>query len=722
MQSISVFRSTFKRERFLTLAGLIITSSVFAVFLYLNASRSIELYTMQQTKASIETIMFTLISAFLIHSIFIYLLTRYGRLKHEKDFIEESQVSLVQFAFGTKASPSLTILVPAFKEEISVITMTLLLCVFQEYSQKRIVLLLDNPPDPVSQSDKRLLAESRNLPQYISAMLQPMYSTVTERWEQFESEKHRSSIADAEQVLRALYRDVATWFQNLSREHPVHDHIERYFVEEILVKLASKCNAQADYYNYKAQKHDVSINDIEYGYRYLQSLFSAELVSFERKTFENLSHESNKAMNINSYLGLFGKTFSITHTNDTRDKQFLIPDAAGTFFVPSTDYVINLDADSILATDYALRLIAYLEKPEHQRVAVIQTPYKAFPKAPSLLEHVAGATSDIQYLIHQGFTAYNATFWVGANALLRMKALKDIEMVRYERGYPILRYIQDRTVIEDTESTIELICKGWELHNYAASLSHSATPTDFSSLLIQRRRWANGGLIIFPKLFRYLLFGNNSLRQRLVGCFIRSYYLLSIALVNFSVLIMLIYPFSCELNMELLMIASIPYLVFYARDLVHLGYTIRDLFPIYAFHLLLLPIHISGVLKSIEQLLFGKKIPFDRTPKIKGRTVAPTHYVIAEVFICVYLAFDCAVDLYHGFYANAIFSAVNSLSFWYTLIYFIGFETLRHDGLCAVLRPMKRLRSEYQNSFLLFAFPNIRVIFPRLKEGSFKKE
>jgi hypothetical protein len=173
---------------------------------------------------------------------------------------------------------------------------------------------------------------------------------------------------------------------------------------------------------------------------------------------------------------------------------------------------------------------------------------------------------------------------------------------------------------------------------------------------------------------------------------VRSYYLLSIALVNLTVLIMLIYPFSHELHVELLIIASIPYLVFYARDLVYLGYTIGDFFRVCAFNLLLIPTNIGGVFKSIEQLLLKKKIPFYRTPKIKGRTVAPTLYVVTEVFICLYLVFDCAVDLYHGFYAYAIFSAVNSLFFWYTLVYFVGFETLRHDGLYALLHPVRKLR------------------------------
>jgi cellulose synthase (UDP-forming) len=357
--------------------------------------------------------------------------------------------------------------------------MALLSCTFQEYPCTRIVLLIDNPPDPQSPNDKKLLDASRKLPEHIAGMLKPMHSIITKEWTQFESKKHQMNRAEAARVQTALFRDVATWFGNLSLEYPTHDHTELYFVKEILSKLASKCHLQAESLEYRAQKESASVNEIEYGYRYLHSLFSAELVSFERKTFENLSHEPNKAMNMNSYLGLLGKTFSITRVDEAKHKQCLLLDPLGTFVVPWADYVISLDADSILLTEYALRLVAYLEKPEHQHVALIQTPQKAFPKAPSLLERAAGATQDVYVLIQHGLTFYNASFWIGANGLLRMKALKDIEMIEYERGYPVLRYIQDRTVIEDTESTIDLIYKGWKLDNYPANFCYTATPPDF---------------------------------------------------------------------------------------------------------------------------------------------------------------------------------------------------------------------------------------------------
>src|SRR5260370_37147641 len=99
-----------------------------------------------------------------------------------------------------------------------------------------------------------------------------------------------------------------------------------------------------------------------------------------------------------------------------------------------------------------------------------ETAYWAYPKPAQVRERVAGATTDIQYLFHQGFTAYNATFWVGANAVLRRKALDEIMTMTEERGHPVPIFIQDKTLIEDTVSTIDLAARAWRLHNHPERL------------------------------------------------------------------------------------------------------------------------------------------------------------------------------------------------------------------------------------------------------------
>ena len=43
----------------------------------------------------------------------------------------------------------------------------------------------------------------------------------------------------------------------------------------------------------------------------LQRTFAGEVTSFERKTYVSLSHEANKAMNLNAYIGLMGRSFAV---------------------------------------------------------------------------------------------------------------------------------------------------------------------------------------------------------------------------------------------------------------------------------------------------------------------------------------------------------------------------------------------------------------------------
>ena len=169
--------------------------------------------------------------------------------------------------------------------------------------------------------------------------------------------------------------------------------------------------------------------------------------SFEPKRYENLSHAPNKAMNLNTYIGLLGRRLA---EENRPDGLYLVPDASAVS-LPTAKYLVTLDADSILVPEYVEVLAGIMETPGQERVAVIQTPYAATPGAVSALERIAGATTDVQRLLHQGYTRFNGTFWVGANAVLRVEALQDIRQQFTERGHKLFRYIQDRTVIEDTE-------------------------------------------------------------------------------------------------------------------------------------------------------------------------------------------------------------------------------------------------------------------------------
>ena len=307
-------------------------------------------------------------------------------------------------------------------------------------------------------------------------------------------------------------------------------------------------------------------------YRRLAWTFRVQLTSFERKRYASLSHEPNKAMNLNSYLGLMGGSY---REMDGAEGRVLVAAAPGAsdFKVSDPDYVLTLDADSVLLPEYCLRLVHFLEQSEHSDVAIAQTPYSAFPGAGTRLERIAGATTDLQYLAHQGLTYYDATSWVGANAVIRKRALDSIVKISYLGNYEIRTYVQDRTVIEDTDSTLDLALGGWRLLNIPERMSYSATPPDFGALCVQRRRWSNGGLLIAPKLLRLRRARRRrGERTRLGELFLRWNYMVSIAWASLGLLILLAFPFNSTLISPLLGLIAVPYFFAIASDLKYCGY------------------------------------------------------------------------------------------------------------------------------------------------------
>jgi cellulose synthase (UDP-forming) len=539
-----------------------------------------------------------------------------------------------------------------------------------------VVLLIDDPPQPTNPDDLANLRAARNLPGELQQLFAPEAARYHAADLQFRARAGAESL-DVQQELRtlaALYGQAADWFGHQATQHPVEDHTDELFVSLTFTQreLALRNHARAlldaaDEFGQEPRRDEL-LN----GYAHLAGLFEVEITSFERKQYANLSWASNKAMNLNSYIGLIGKRFNRVEQDQGI---YLEPATTATadLAVPEASYIVTLDADSLLAPDYVRRLVGIMVTPGNERVAVVQTPYTAVPAPQGLLERVAGATTDLQYIVHQGFTQAGATYWVGANAVLRKAALDDIVTYDRERGFPIAKYIQDRTVIEDTESSIDLVVRGWSLYNLPERLSYSATPADFGSLLIQRRRWANGGLIILPKLLRHLARAPHRLGTWVEG-FMRVNYLTSLAGTNLGLLLILTFPANDYLTILWLPLTALPYYVIYGRDLVLAGYRVGDLFRVYALNFMLIPVNLGGVFKSIHQGVTGKQIPFSRTPKVQGRTAAPAGYIAAGYALMLYCFTFGFWDLSRGRWLQAGFCVGSALVLLYATAAFIGFR------------------------------------------------
>lgn len=628
----------------------------------------------RQWIATATQMVFLLVVAYLLYGACVYHLARLGYFRRLHAHRRASTAQLRQIERNPNA-PLVTVLVPSYMEERHVVRRTLLSAALQTYPCKRVVLLVDDPPNPTSAIDAARLSAARRVPDEVATLVSVPYRRCAAALGAFRRRQSAGRRFDPRrecQALAELHEDLAAWLEARADDDVALDHADRFFVETTFRAPARAYRRDATGWWARADEREPSlrIEDLEAVYEQRLAKFAVELTSFERKRFENLSHQPNKAMNLNAYLALLGGKFC----HVWRDGRLWLERTDGArvdLDVPASEFVLALDADSVLLPEYTARLVHLLRTPGNERVAIAQTPYSAFPGAPGVLERVAGATTDIQYVMHQGFTAYDGTYWVGANALIRIAALEEIATHTSERGHVVTRFVQDRTLIEDTESTVDLLARGWRLSNYPERLAYSETPPDFGALVIQRRRWANGGLLIVPKLIRHLFRASRG-GQHLAQGFVMTHYLTSLAAVNMGLLFVMAFAFDDSMRSAWLPFTAVPYYLLNARDLRHAGLPRTDVLRVYALNLLLIPVNLAGVFSSLYQLVTGTKAAFGRTPKLPDRTRVPAVYLVAMLGLAMQWVLRVASDLVAGHELHAALTALNVGFLVYGITAFIG--------------------------------------------------
>ncbi|MES2876141.1 MAG: glycosyltransferase family 2 protein [Patescibacteria group bacterium] len=670
--------------RKITLSRLAIVVTIALWVLYVIATVIRQFFDGPQTfQFTLQAISYLVVVTFLTFSALMYLVARQGALQRFAKHVRVPRAELDRHF--SKNQPSITVLVPSYSEETEVVRKTLMSAALQEYPNMRIVLLIDDNPTAKNDAAARQLNETRALSQTLMDMLEAPRNRFAEALSTYEK-RHRLSkdISPTNvAVLASHYEWAASWLNDLADHETIDDHVDVFFTEQVLRNLAKELSLTAKALRQScSEKSTLPATRVAQLYRRLSWTFDAQIEVFERKKYASLSHEANKAMNLNAYIGLMGGSYRVAQTPEGPILQAVHDHKKADLTIPDSDFLLTLDADSILLRDYCLRLTYFLQQPDNERVAVTQTPYSSFRGASTRLERLAGASTDIQHILHQGMSYYGATFWVGANAVIRKKALEDIAESEYSGGFEVLRFIQDRTVIEDTESSIDLGTHFWTLVNYPERLSYSATPPDFGSLIVQRRRWANGGLLILPKLWAQIRArkGKGEVIS-MVEMMLRINYMASIAWASFGLVFLLAFPYDSRLLSPFVLLAALPYFFAMASDLKYCGYKRSDVLRIYGFNLILLPVNLAGVLKSFQQALSAKKIPFARTPKVKNRTLSPMMYVVVPLLIIGFSVFTAYRDSMAENWANAGFATFNAiLAIWATAAY-IGPKSILLDIL-----------------------------------------
>lgn len=358
---------------------------------------------------------------FLVYGNLIYLVNRAAYFRRLKKHAPPSQRELEKVYDAPAKAPTITYLIPSYKEEPQVVRQSVYSAFLQDYPHRRVVLLLDDPVNPSDPDDLMGLLAAQALPAEVQAAVEKPAALFAQAQKEYLGRVERGESETDMELLRLfdLHATAAEWLEKLASDFEVRNHADRHF---LYLTFADRVR------DHRQRAHELFLKGIGFGkhdrsfpvareYERLAGLFRAQVVVFQRRRYANLSWAPNKAMNLNSYIGLMGKSFRELQAGDKLLLKECGPeDRQPDLVAPDTDYIINLDADSTLATDYTLRLIHAMEKPENRRVAVMQTPYTSIPDAPGVLERVAGATTDMQFLVSQGFTSFNSSPGLGPTA------------------------------------------------------------------------------------------------------------------------------------------------------------------------------------------------------------------------------------------------------------------------------------------------------------------
>jgi cellulose synthase (UDP-forming) len=152
--------------------------------------------------------------------------------------------------------------------------------------------------------------------------------------------------------------------------------------------------------------------------------------------------------------------------------------------VVAADVVAVLDADHVARPGLLTRTLGYFDD---ERVALVQTPQDFYNLRS--FEHSRTADRDgfnEQSLFYRailpGKNRWQAAFWCGTNALLRVAALQEVGGVA------------TGSVTEDIHTTIRLHAAGWRTVYHNEVLARGLAAGGARQYLLQRRRWGTGAM------------------------------------------------------------------------------------------------------------------------------------------------------------------------------------------------------------------------------------
>ena len=159
------------------------------------------------------------------------------------------------------------------------------------------------------------------------------------------------------------------------------------------------------------------------------------------------------------------------------------------------DLIAVLDADHVATPDFLAHTLGYFDDPD---VAVVQTPQE-FYNLESFEHEVGGVTQaasitdeddSTRYheqtlfyrILQPGKNRWQAAFWCGTNAVVRVAALREIGGVATD------------TITEDIHTTVRLHRRGWRSVYHNEVVARGLAASDAATYQLQRNRWGTGAM------------------------------------------------------------------------------------------------------------------------------------------------------------------------------------------------------------------------------------
>ena len=241
----SMTHFSYIKELRLTQVSLAVTATAAALLIWTTGTVATTALAQGHLGYLLEALLFGALAGFLVYGNLCYQLARLGQLKRDASFHLSALAPTKPF--DPLSAPALTVLVPSYKEELPVIRQTLLSAALQNYPNKRVVLLLDDPPAPKTRSDRAGLWAARNLPFELQALLDEPAGHIAQARAAFQARRTNRTAAVSDECVRLsdCFRLATQWFETQAKHSPTDTHTDVWFVEHVLNQSAESCREQS---------------------------------------------------------------------------------------------------------------------------------------------------------------------------------------------------------------------------------------------------------------------------------------------------------------------------------------------------------------------------------------------------------------------------------------------------------------------------------------------